>query len=61
MIPFSTFKKLTKLLQNENCNKICKIKSDREFQNENFNSFCEKNGIQHKFSAPKTLQQNREV
>lgn len=35
------------------------IRSDHgcEFQNEDFESFCEKNGINHNFSAPRTPQQ----
>ena len=39
---------------------IIAIRSDhgREFQNENFNTFCEKLGIFHNFSAPRTSQQN---
>jgi len=47
-------------MQNTCCNNICTICSDHkgEFQNEKFSSFCEKLGIFHNFSAPKTPQQN---
>jgi len=57
---FVAFKKLAKRLQNTNCSNICAIRSDHggEFQNEKFNSFCEKLGIFHNFSAPRTPQQN---
>jgi len=36
------------------------IRSDhgREFQNEKFEHFCEKHGINHNFFAPRTPQQN---
>jgi len=57
---FSAFKKLAKIIQNEKKCSIVAIKTDhgREFQNENFGMFCEKFGIQHNFSAPRTPQQN---
>ena len=57
---FAAFKKLAKRLQNTNCGNICAIPSDHggEFQNEKFSSFCEKLGIFHNFSAPRTPQQN---
>lgn len=56
---FKAFQKLTKLIQNENDFKIKALRSDHgcEFQNEDFESFCEKNGINHNFSAPRTPQQ----
>jgi len=57
---FSAFKKLAKRFQNtKNCN-IGFIRSDHggEFQNEKFNKFCEKMGILHNFSAPRTPQLN---
>jgi len=40
--------------------KILKVRSDHggEFENEPFESFCEKHGIIHKFSSPRTPQQN---
>lgn len=39
---------------------ISNIRSDHggEFENDKFKSFCEKNGIHHHFSAPRTPQQN---
>ena len=59
----SAFKKLAKIIQNEKNCTIAAIKIDhgREFQNENFEMFCEKFGNQHNFSAPRTPQQNRAV
>jgi len=56
----SALKKLARRLQNtKNCN-IGSIRSDHggEFQNEKFSKFCEKMGILHNFSAPRTPQQN---
>jgi len=60
---FSAFMKLAKIIQNEKNCSIAAIKTDhgREFQNENFEMFCEKFGIQHNFSAPRTPQQNEVV
>jgi len=57
---FSTFKKLARRLQNTKNNNIGSITSDHggEFQNEKFSKFCEKMGILHNFSAPRTPQQN---
>ena len=51
---------LCKRLQNEKGVSIVKIRSDhgKEFENAQFDSFCEKNGIKKEFSAPKTPQQN---
>ena len=57
---FSTFKKLARRLQNtKNCN-IGSIRNDHggEFQKEKFSKFCEKMGILHNFSTPRTPQQN---
>ena len=47
---------LCKKLQNEKGVQIVKIRSDhgKEFKNEKFESFCEKNGIKKEFSTPKT-------
>jgi len=49
-----------KRLQNTCCSNICAICSDHggEFQNEKFNSFCEKLGIFYNFSVPRTPQRN---
>jgi len=57
---FSAFKKLVRRLQNTKNNNIGSIRSDHggEFQNEKFSKFCEKMGILHNFSAPRTPQQN---
>jgi len=52
---FNAFKKLAKIIQNE---KKMLLPYGREFQNENFEMFCEKFGIYHNFSAPTTPQQN---
>jgi len=43
--------------------KILKVISDHggEFENESFETFCEKHGIVHEFSSPRTPQQNRIV
>ena len=51
---------LCKRLQNKKGVPIVKIRSDhgKEFENERFESFCEKNGIKKEFSASKTPQQN---
>jgi len=39
---------------------ILKVRSDHggEFENELFETFCEKHGIVHEFSSPRTPQQN---
>jgi len=57
---FHAYKRLAKMLENEKSSKIVSIRSDhgREFQNEKFEHFCEKHGINHNFSAPRTPQQN---
>ena len=40
--------------------KILKVRSDNggEFENEPFEIFCEKHGIIHEFSSPRTPQKN---
>jgi len=57
---FPAFKKLAKRLHNTCCSNICVIRSDHvgEFHNEKLSSFCEKLGIFHNFSTPRTPQQN---
>jgi len=57
---YKAFKKLAKVLHNENENSIKQIRSDHggEFQNANFDRFCEKHGIIHSYYAPRTPQQN---
>ena len=57
---YKAFKKLAKVLHNENENSIKQIRSDHggEFQHAKFDRFCEKHGIIHSYSAPRTPQQN---
>jgi len=57
---YKAFKKLTKVLQNENGCCVKSIRSDHggEFQNAKFERFCEKHWISHSFSAPRTTQHN---
>lgn len=47
-------------IQNEKCLRIASIRSDREgeLQNMKFKKFCNKNEIEHTFSAPRIPQQN---
>ena len=56
---YPEFKKLARKLQNTCCSNIA-IRSDHggEFHNEKFINFCNKLGISHNFSAPRTPQQN---
>ena len=63
---FNAFRNLCVKLQNEknsNIGKIVKIRSDhgKEFENTIYANFCDKYGIAHGFSAPKTQQQNSVV
>src|ERR1044072_9095644 len=57
---FHLFRKFAKLVQNEKSLKIVYIRSDHggEFQNDDFELFCDEYGINHNFSAPRTPQQN---
>ena len=60
---FDVFKALCSRLQTEQCcniGKIVRIRSDhgREFENAIFAEYCDKHGIAHEFSAPKTPEQN---
>ena len=57
---FYSFRKFAKLVQNEKSLKIVSIRSDHggEFQNDEFELFCEEHGINHNFSSPRTPQQN---
>ena len=57
---FHDFSKLCRKIQNEKGFTISCIRSDhgREFENVEFKSFCDKQGIEHTFSAPRTPQQN---
>ena len=60
---FNEFQKFCKKVQNEKNLKIFKIRSDHggEFENEDFESFCENNGFEHNFSFPRTPPQNEVV
>ena len=57
---FHEFSKLCRKIQNEKGFTISCIRSDhgREFENVEFESFCDEEGIEHTFSAPRTPQQN---
>ena len=53
---FHEFSNLCRKIQNEKGFTISCIRSDhgREFENVDFESFCDKHGIEHTFSAPRT-------
>ena len=57
---FEMFKSFSKRIQNQFSLKIITIRSDHggEFENEKFEEFCNKKGITHNFSFPRTPQQN---
>ena len=57
---FHEFSKLCRKIQNEKGFTISCIRRDhgREFENVDFESFCDKHGIKHNFLAPRTPQQN---
>ena len=57
---YDYFSKLCRKIQNKNNLKILSIRSDRgnEFHNQDMEFFCNMNGIDHNFSAPRTPQQN---
>ena len=58
---FDKFEILSKKIQNQIGSNIVSIRTDhgREFDNEfQFGNFCDKNGITHNFSAPRTPQSN---
>lgn len=54
------FKHFCKKAENEKGYTILTIRSDHggEFDNHAFDDFCNENGYEHNFSAPKTPQQN---
>ncbi|RDX96796.1 hypothetical protein CR513_20510, partial [Mucuna pruriens] len=54
---FKVFFVFCKHIQNEESFNIASIRSDhgKEFENENFQQFCEKHGIHHNFAAQKLL------
>ena len=53
---FGKFTDFCKLIQNQKSTTIVTIRSDHggEFENELFSDFCNKNGIKHEFSVPRT-------
>ena len=57
---FHEFSKLRRKIQNEKGFTISCIRSDhgREFENVEFESFCDEQGIEHTFSALRISQQN---
>ncbi len=57
---FSYFTKFAKLVQNEKGVPIVSLRSDhgREFENYEFENFCDENGVKQEFSTPRTPQQN---
>ena len=57
---FHEFSKLCRKIQNEKCFIIPCIRSDhgREFENVEFEGFCDEHGIDHNCLAPRTPQQN---
>ena len=60
---FHEFSKLCRKIQNKKSFTISCIRSDhgREFENVEFESFCDEQGIEHTFSASRTPQQNEVV
>ena len=57
---FHVFSKFYRRITNEKDFSIQNIQSDHgtEFENQNFEKFCDEKGIGHNFSAPRTPQQN---
>ena len=57
---FKSFKDFVYRVQNEKNCIISKIRSDHggEFENHNFEEFCNELGIEHQFATPRTPQQN---
>lgn len=55
---FSTFTSFEKLSQNKLSSNIVVIRSDNggEFENHVFKDYCDKRGIKHNFSTPRTPQ-----
>ena len=60
---FKEFAKWCRLIQNEKNKTIIFIRTDHggEFECTSFEDLCEKYGIKHNFSSPRTPQQNRVV
>ena len=59
-VSYDVFSKFYIQIQSEKELKILKVRSDYggEFENEPFEILCEKHGIIHEFSSPRTPQQN---
>ena len=59
-VTFKVFKKFYKRVTNLKNLSAISIRSDHstEFENQFFDHFCTKHGIEHNFSAPRTPQQN---
>ena len=57
---FDTFSKFANVIQNQLSSKIISLRSDHggEFVNHRFENYCDKFGISHNFSCPRSLQQN---
>jgi len=57
---YDVFSNFCTQIQSEKELKILKVKSDHggEFENESFEAFCEKHGITHEFSSPRTPKKN---
>ncbi|XP_073056906.1 uncharacterized protein [Primulina eburnea] len=57
---FEVFKNLITRITNLHSLKIRRIRTDhgKEFENRSFSSFCDRKGISHEFSTPKTPRQN---
>ena len=57
---YDVFNNFCTQIQSEKEMKIMKVRSDHdgEFENEPFETFCERHGIVHEFSSPRTPQQN---
>ena len=55
-----TFIRHCKKVQNEKSLTLISVKSDHgsEFENHDFETFCNEHGYDHNFSAPRTSQQN---
>jgi len=53
---YDVFSNFCTQIQSEKEMKILKVRSDHggEFENESFETFCEKHGIVHEFSSPRT-------
>jgi len=57
---YHAFRRLAKVIQNKKNLKIISIRSDHggEFENNDFEMFCDEHGIEHNFFAHRTPQKN---